>query len=166
MLLAEVVATSLRVSSTRSRSAKIAALAELFGRLTADLPALRERFATIPAGTYASLADQLQFLALVFEDQVVRDPAGEIVGEAAFALLYFQRASDLIPDSIPGLGLLDDSMVVAMVLRRQERAFKVSSHPYTLRWPEPRFDLDQILSVISPLRLASFCASLATAPPA
>lgn len=75
------------------------------------------------------------------------------MGEAAFALLYFQRAIDLIPDSIPGLGLLDDSMVVAMVLRRQERAFKGSSHACMLRWPEPRFDIDKVLSVISPLRL-------------
>ena len=58
------------------------------------------------------LANQLQFLSLVVEDQVVRDPAGEVVGEAAFALLYFQRATDLIPDSIPGMGLLDDAMIV------------------------------------------------------
>jgi hypothetical protein len=30
----------------------------------------------------------------------VRDPAGEVLGEAAFALVYFQRETDLIPDSI------------------------------------------------------------------
>ena len=48
------------------------------------------------------------------------------MAEAAFALLYFQRAIDLIPDSIPGLGLLDDSMIVEMVLRGQETAFKGS----------------------------------------
>jgi uncharacterized membrane protein YkvA (DUF1232 family) len=160
--------TSAELSHFVQSQARALSLADL-DRLVIDLPALRERCADLPWQTHAHLAEQLEFLCLFVDERVVRrsrDLAEEPVAEAAFALLYFQRTSDLIPDSIPGLGLLDDSMVVAMVLRRQERAFKVSSHPYTLRWPEPRFDLDQILSVISPLRLASFCASLATAPPA
>ncbi len=143
--------------------ARALSLAEL-DRLTADLPALRERFAKIPAQTYPYLADQLQFLSLVVEDQVVRDPAGEIVGEAAFALLYFQRATDLIPDSIPGMGLLDDAMIVRIVLGRHERAFKSSSHAYNLSWPGPSFDVEQLLAVISPLRLSSFYWSMATQP--
>ena len=88
------------------------------------------------------------------------------MAEAAFALLYFQRATDLIPDSIPDMGLSDDSMIVSIVLRRQEHAFKRSSHGHLLRWPEPRFDVDQLLSVISPLRVTSFCSSLAIRPPA
>jgi hypothetical protein len=50
-------------------------LAEL-DRLTGNLPALRERFAKIPAHTYPYLAERLQFLSLVVEEQVVRDPAG------------------------------------------------------------------------------------------
>ena len=54
--------------------------------------------------------------------------AADMVGEAAFALLYFQRATDLIPDSIPGMGLLDDAMIVRIVLGRHEHAFKSSSH--------------------------------------
>jgi uncharacterized membrane protein YkvA (DUF1232 family) len=48
--------------------------------------------------------DQLQFLSLEIEDQIGRDPAGEMVGETAFALVYFQRETDLIPDSLPGMG--------------------------------------------------------------
>jgi len=141
--------------------ARALSLAEL-GRLTGDLPALRERFTTIPARTYPSLADQLQFLSLVVEDQVVRDPAGQMVGEAAFALLYFQRASDLIPDSIPGMGLLDDAMIVRIVLGRHEQAFKISPYGDKLSWPAPRFDVDQLLSVVSPLRLAWFNLSMTT----
>jgi len=123
---------------------------------------LRERFAKIPAQTYPYLADQLQFLSLVVEDQVVRDPAGEMVGEAAFALLYFQTATDLIPDPIPGMGLLDDAMIVSLVLRRHEDAFKRSSHAHKLHWPLPTFDIDQLLSVVSPLRLDSFYSSMKT----
>jgi hypothetical protein len=64
------------------------------------------------------------------------------------------------------MGLLDDAMIASLVLHCQEHAFKGSSHAYMLRWPEPRFDVDQLLSVISPLRLTSFCSSLATRPPA
>ena len=104
--------------------ARALSLADL-DRLTTDLPTLRERFAKIPSQTHAYLSDPLEFLCLFVEEQVVgrtRDLAEEPVAEAAFA----QRAIDLIPDPIPGLGLLDDSMVVTMVLRRQQRAFKGS----------------------------------------
>lgn len=143
--------------------ARAISLAKL-DRLTGDLAALRERFVKIPAHTYPYLADQLQFLSLVVEDQVVRDPAGEMVGEAAFALLYFQRTTDLIPDSIPGMGLFDDSMIARIVLGRHEQAFKFSLHGYNLSWPAPRFDIDQLLSVVSALRLTWFYLSMATEP--
>jgi uncharacterized membrane protein YkvA (DUF1232 family) len=146
--------------------ARAVSLADL-DRLMIDLPALRERFARIPSRTHAYLPDQLEFLCLFVEERVARrsrDLAEEPVAEAAFALLYFQRAIDLIPDSIPGLGLLDDSMIVEMVLRRQEKAFKGSSHGHLLRWPALRFDLDQLLSVIAPIRLTSFYSSLAVGP--
>jgi uncharacterized membrane protein YkvA (DUF1232 family) len=133
-------------------------------RLIVDLPALRERFAKIPMETYPNLADQLQLLSLLVEEQVVRDPAGQMVGEAAFALLYFQRPRDLLPDSIPGMGLLDDAMIVRITLGRHEQAFKFIPHGYKLSWPPPRFDVDQLLSVVSPLRLTSFYQSMSTGP--
>jgi uncharacterized membrane protein YkvA (DUF1232 family) len=133
-------------------------------RLIVDLPALRRRFAKIPSQTYPYLADQLEFLSRVVEEQVVREPAADMVGEVAFALLYFQRATDLIPDSIPGMGLLDDAMIVRIVLGRHEQAFKSTLHAYELSWPAPSFDVEQLLAVISPLRLSSFYWSMATQP--
>jgi uncharacterized membrane protein YkvA (DUF1232 family) len=128
-------------------------------QLIVDLPALRERFTKISARPYPYLADQLEFLSVVIESQAAglkRDPVPQMLAEASFALLYFQRATDLIPDSIPGLGLLDDAIVVGMVLRRHEHAFKRNPYADKLRWPLPTFDVDQLLSVVSPLRLTSF----------
>jgi uncharacterized membrane protein YkvA (DUF1232 family) len=134
-------------------------------RLIADLPALYERFTTIPSQTYPYLAGHLEFIFLVVKDQITgpnRDPISQAVSEAAFALLYFRIATDLIPDPIPGMGLLDDAMIVNLVLRRHEDVFKRSSHAYKLRWPLPTFDIDQLLSVVSPLRLDSFYSSMKT----
>ena len=133
-------------------------------RLIADLPALRERFAKIQQPTYPYLAERLQFFSCVVEEEVVREPAAEMVGEAAFALLYFQRATDLIPDSIPGMGLLDDAIIVRIVLDRHEHAFKSNPDAYNLSWPVPSFEVDQLLSVVSPLRLTSFYLSMAIEP--
>jgi hypothetical protein len=93
------------------------------------------------------------------KDQVAglnHELTAQAVAEAAFALLYFQNPTDLIPDSIPGMGLLDDAMIVGMVLRRHEHSFRRSSHSSKLHWPIPSFEVDELLSVISPLRVSSF----------
>ncbi|MBK8475054.1 MAG: DUF1232 domain-containing protein [Opitutaceae bacterium] len=39
--------------------------------------------------------------------------------EIAFALLYFLKGADRIPDSVPEIGLLDDAMIIQLVLQRQ-----------------------------------------------
>jgi uncharacterized membrane protein YkvA (DUF1232 family) len=134
-------------------------------RLIRDLPALGERFATISLPTYPYLSDHLEFLSLVVKEQGARQSlysTRHLVSEAAFALHYFERTSDLIPDSIPGMGLLDDAMIASLVLRRHEAAFKRCSHAYKLRWPLPIFDIDQLLLVVSPLRLDSYYSSKKT----
>jgi hypothetical protein len=59
---------------------------------------------------------------------------------------------------------LDDAIIVRIVLGRHEHAFKSRSHAYKLSWPVPSFDVDQLLSVISLLRLTSFYMSMATEP--
>jgi uncharacterized membrane protein YkvA (DUF1232 family) len=133
-------------------------------QLITDLPAVRERFRNIPVETYPYLKNQLEFLCLFIEERLAERKSGlsdAALGEAAFALRYFQRTPDLIPDSIPHMGLLDDVIIVDIVLRRQHNAFKRSSHGEKLSWPEPKFEVDELLSIISPLRLSSFCTSLA-----
>jgi hypothetical protein len=133
-------------------------------QLITDLPAVRERFRTIPVETYPYLTNQLEFLCLFIEERLGERNGGlsdAALGEAAFALRYFQRTPDLIPDSIPHMGLLDDAIIVDIELQRQHNAFKRSSHGEKLTWPEPKFEVDELLSIISPLRLSSFCTSLA-----
>lgn len=156
--------TTKELSDFIQSQARALSIADL-ERLIVDLPALRKRFTKIPSQTYAHLSDQLEFLCLFVEEQVAAlnpDLDTDPVAEAVFALLYFQRTTDLIPDSIPGMGLLDDAIIVGLVLRRNDHAFRRSSQAYKLRWPAPSFDADQLLTVISPLRLTSFCSSLAT----
>lgn len=136
-------------------------------RLITDMPGLRERFSTVSSQAYPYLADQLEFLSLVVEEQLTGpnpDPTSQTVGEAAFALLYFQRATDLIPDSIPGIGLLDDAMMVSMVLGRHEDAFNCSQYAHKLSWPAPVFDVDQLIAIVSPIRITSFHLSMTNQP--
>ena len=131
-------------------------------RLITDLPVLRKRLTKLPLKAHPNLSDQLEFLCLFVEERVVRrgsDLAEKPVAEAAFALLYFQRAIDLIPDPIPDMGLLDDAIIVGMVLRGEEDAFKQSPYANMLWWQEENFEVEELLSIISPLRVSSFCCS-------
>jgi uncharacterized protein DUF1232 len=104
-------------------------------QLITDLPALRDRSANIPIQTYPYLSDQLEFLCLFLEEEVVAlnaDLDADPLAEVAFVLLYDQWSTDLIPDAIHGMGLLDDAIIVSIVLRRHERVFRSSSHAYKL----------------------------------
>jgi uncharacterized membrane protein YkvA (DUF1232 family) len=127
--------------------------------LIVDLPRLRALLTEV-APRSPSLTEQCEFLALVVENESAKlngDSIPQHVAEAAFALLYLQRATDLIPDLIPGLGLLDDAMIVNMVLRRNEHAFRSYSHASRLSWSAAACNIEELLSVVSPLRLSSVC---------
>ena len=49
------------------------------------------------------------------------DPLPAHLAEACVALAYLLKGVDLIPDSIPEIGLIDDARVVARVLERNPR---------------------------------------------
>ena len=135
-------------------------------RLLVDLPVLRELSAKIPLVSFAYLADQIEFLCRFVEENLVgqkSDAIDNVLAEAAFALSYFQSRADLIPDAIPHIGTLDDALIVAMVLRRNEQTFRRSSHACLLRRPDREFEVDDLLSVIAPLRVTSFCSVSGTA---
>jgi uncharacterized membrane protein YkvA (DUF1232 family) len=50
--------------------------------------------------------------------QEAKDPLPKDIAEAAVAVNYFLKGFDLIPDSIPEIGLTDDVRIVACVLAR------------------------------------------------
>lgn len=55
--------------------------------------------------------------------------------EIAFALLYFLKGFDRIPDSVPEVGLLDDAMVVQIVMQRHAAALRAHWLRQGRAWP-------------------------------
>jgi uncharacterized membrane protein YkvA (DUF1232 family) len=84
-------------------------------RLRRMLPALRSKAARITDSTVLP-----RRLAILMQYVAESAPAGDspVLREAAFALFYFLKGYDLIPDTVPEIGLLDDALLVETVFRR------------------------------------------------
>jgi hypothetical protein len=94
---------------------------EQLDELRTKLPLLNVRFAAIGVPQFPHLQQQLKLLADFLED--TEDgvfPAGSDASrkEAAFALGYAAKETDIIPDFIPEIGYADDSIIVRTVLNR------------------------------------------------
>jgi uncharacterized membrane protein YkvA (DUF1232 family) len=89
----------------RDQSEIIAAVRELIGdvRKARRIPAFMEE-ALITLRALTDMVDDKDF-------NLPRAPAGRIVA----ALAYFAHPEDLIPDDIPGVGFLDDAIMVRLV---------------------------------------------------
>ena len=89
----------------------IAALRGLHAPLLAKIAAVADS---------AVLRQRLELLTSYF--MATSKTAGDAITqrEVAFALLYFLKGVDRIPDSVPEVGLLDDAMIVQSVLQRHE----------------------------------------------
>ena len=82
------------------------------------------------------LRTRLEMLATFFDETCRDGPKGTPAQcDAAFALLYFLKGFDRIPDSVPEVGLLDDAMIVQIVL--QPHATTLRGHWLRRRrtWP-------------------------------
>jgi uncharacterized membrane protein YkvA (DUF1232 family) len=94
----------------------IAALQRLRKPLHRKIDALKES---------EHLRHRLELLATYFEEACTDGHKGTPAHcEAAFALLYFLKGFDRIPDSVPQIGLLDDALIVQIVLQRNHTTLR------------------------------------------
>ncbi len=98
---------------------------------------LKLEFADINDPKHPHLVEQLEFLADVVED-FAEGEADDLpyvtAASAAFAMVYAHRQYDLIPDSIPEFGHIDDSAIVRAVLMEHERALATYAEKRGMQW--------------------------------
>jgi uncharacterized membrane protein YkvA (DUF1232 family) len=83
------------------------------------------------------LQHRLELLATYFDEAVVDGHKGTPAHcDVTFALLYFLKGFDRIPDSVPEVGLLDDAMIVQVVLQRNSTAFRAHWLRRRRSWPQ------------------------------
>lgn len=103
------------------------------------LPLLKLQFAEIHARQFPHLPDQLQFLTNVLEDfadNKAEDIPYVTLSAVAFAVIYTNRSLDLIPDSMPEVGMADDSAVVRAVLIEHEPVLSRIAERIGTSWKE------------------------------
>lgn len=91
------------------------------------LPFVKAKLATIPAPDFPHLKAQADFLVRYAEDVLEGIYACSdlpAIAETIFALNYLFKDVDIIPDSVPGKGMADDSQVVRTVLASHAEEFK------------------------------------------
>jgi len=98
------------------------------------LPALRSKIALIKDAD--SLKKRIQILLAYFDETpVARSGPDAAQRDIAFALFYFLKGYNRIPDSIPEIGLLDDAIIVNAVLQWHETALRTHWLKRGRPWP-------------------------------
>jgi uncharacterized membrane protein YkvA (DUF1232 family) len=100
-----------------------------------------------PPAFVAERLDKLRLLIRMLTDLDWRLPHRD-ARRVLSALAYFNEANDLIPDHVPGLGFLDDAIMIELVARelrheleayrdfcafRQEKSLEIKNKPLTRR---------------------------------
>ena len=98
-------------------------------QLVCEMPEINESLPELDAAGLPQARVQLAFLSEIVEGFVMQNPLYadvpyRVALEAAFALQYFHRAVDLVPDWLGPIGFLDDAAVAAAVLARHVDCFK------------------------------------------
>lgn len=103
--------------------------------LTRLMPVVTGRIRELPSGD--RLRRRLEVLTTYFCEARSEGLSVTVVQrEVAFALLYFLKGADRIPDTIPDVGLLDDALVAKLVLERHSAALRVHWARRGRSWPE------------------------------
>lgn len=92
-----------------------------FVALRDHVPALRSKMQTEQARIHYDLQQGVELLIDWIEDEDLvsdEDPLPAHLAEAGVAAAYILKGVDLIPDSIPEIGLTDDARILARVLDR------------------------------------------------
>lgn len=90
------------------------------------LPKIRDELET-EASPEAGMLDQFRFLRHVAEDAAAglrREVSLVALAEVTFSLLYLTKNNDLIPDTLPHEGWIDDKAIFTAVLLRNESTLK------------------------------------------
>lgn len=97
------------------------------------LPQVRKKAAAITDS--ARLRERVELLSRFFEESAATGGTPER-RETAFVLFYFLKGYDLIPDTLPEIGLLDDALLVETVYNRNLLALRTHWAAQGRPWPE------------------------------
>lgn len=89
--------------------------------LRKHIGALRAKLELAESRGHDELVKGVELLMAVLESPEVarsRDPLPASLAEAGVAAVYLLKGIDIIPDSIPDIGLADDEWIVARVIAR------------------------------------------------
>ncbi len=107
-------------------------------RTVRTLPQLRAKFANLEEPRIDLLVP-LDFLSQVLEDfsaGLCRDLSYHAAADIAFALQYLEKETDLIPDSIPDVGLADDAAVCNRILAKHSGILKEYALSRGFQWED------------------------------
>jgi uncharacterized membrane protein YkvA (DUF1232 family) len=93
---------------------------------------IEKKFQAISVG-YHELKHQIREIMRTLEAAVLVnaiDPLPRYLAEGTFAAQYFLNKEDLIPDTVPGVGLADDAILVRRVVVRHGRELVRSGYDY------------------------------------
>jgi uncharacterized membrane protein YkvA (DUF1232 family) len=98
------------------------------------LPDIRKKLYQVHAPT--AFVQSVELLAIYFEETLGAPasvwPARQ---QTAFALLYFVKGYDRIPDSIPEIGYLDDAAVINQVIENHRQTLREHWAHRNWAWP-------------------------------
>jgi uncharacterized membrane protein YkvA (DUF1232 family) len=93
---------------------------------------IEKKFQAVSMG-YHELKHQIREIMRTLEAAALvnaSDPLPEYLAEGTFAALYFLNEEDLISDTVPGMGLTDDAILVKRVVARHGRELVRSGCDY------------------------------------